>query len=101
MKSRIAINYGLVTRGSGSCSLAVPGQSEQWHDLRPLDSECEQWRWYKSEGLVKNESLENDLIFVLHFAPQDGACNSSVGHHRNLIEAEPCDREHRGLRQGP
>nr|DAP40266.1 MAG TPA: hypothetical protein [Caudoviricetes sp.] len=45
MKSRIAINYGLVTRGSGSCSLAVPGQSEQWHDLRPLDSECEQWRW--------------------------------------------------------
>nr|DAT78942.1 MAG TPA: hypothetical protein [Caudoviricetes sp.] len=44
MKSRIAINYGLVTRGSSSCSLAVPGQSGQWHDLRPLDSECEQWR---------------------------------------------------------
>nr|DAR65767.1 MAG TPA: hypothetical protein [Caudoviricetes sp.] len=45
--------------------------------------------------------MKNYLIFALHFAPQDGTCNSSVGHHRNLIEAEPCDREHRGLRQGP
>ena len=47
-------------------------------------------------GISSPDFLENDLIFVLHFVPQDGACNSSVGHHRNLIEAEPCDREHRG-----
>lgn len=50
-------------------------------------------------GISFPDFLENDLIFVLHFAPQDGACNSSVGHHRNLIEAEPCDREHTEVRR--
>nr|DAK88101.1 MAG TPA: hypothetical protein [Caudoviricetes sp.] len=45
--------------------------------------------------------MKNYLIFALHFALRDGACFGSVGHHRNLIEAEPCDREYRGLRQGP
>ena len=38
-------NYGLVAQGGGSWSLVVRWQSEQWLDLRSLDSECEQWRW--------------------------------------------------------